>query len=93
MSRNDLAKRSGITSDAIQRIEKGERAPQITTLDALAKALSVPLEALLEGVGSKPTPLPLKLRSLNSLLKDASNEEVAAVEGCARSIIRLKSSK
>lgn len=42
LSQLALAEVSGITNDTICRIELGRRAPQVATIERLAKALNVP---------------------------------------------------
>jgi transcriptional regulator with XRE-family HTH domain len=46
MTREDLARRSGVSRNAIARLELGEREPSVRTLAGLARALGIQPEAL-----------------------------------------------
>jgi transcriptional regulator with XRE-family HTH domain len=48
MSQTTLAKRARLSREHIARLEAGRHAPSVTTLTKLAKALGVPVTALLE---------------------------------------------
>ena len=43
-----LAARAGLTREYISKLEAGKQDPSLTTISALAKALGVPVTALLE---------------------------------------------
>jgi transcriptional regulator with XRE-family HTH domain len=49
MSQAELARRSGLSVDAVSRLFRGQRRLNVNELDAFAKALEVPKEALLTG--------------------------------------------
>ena len=49
----ELARRSGLTNDAISILERGRRAPQATTVRALAQALGVPPAAFVTGTATE----------------------------------------
>ena len=53
LSQLALAAASGVTNDTICRIELGRRAPQVATIERLAKALNVPPDRF---VTDEPTP-------------------------------------
>jgi transcriptional regulator with XRE-family HTH domain len=48
MSQAQLAKRAGLTRVYVTRLEAGKQDPSLSTINALAKALGVPVTALLE---------------------------------------------
>jgi transcriptional regulator with XRE-family HTH domain len=48
MSQAALAQRAGLTREYVNRLEAGQQDPSLTTISALAKALGVPVAALLE---------------------------------------------
>jgi len=48
LSQATLAKRARLTRVYITRLEAGRQDPSLSTINALAKALSVPVTALLE---------------------------------------------
>ena len=48
MSQAALAQRAHLTRVYITRLEAGQQDPSLSTINALAKALSVPVTALLE---------------------------------------------
>ena len=47
MSQAALAKRAGLTREYVNKLEAGRQDPSLTTISALAKALGVPVTALL----------------------------------------------
>ncbi len=47
-SQRDLAKRSGLSANAISRIERGENSPTVSSLHQLAAALRVPIVSFFE---------------------------------------------
>jgi transcriptional regulator with XRE-family HTH domain len=49
LTQEELCERAGISVDAVTRIESGSRVPTLSTLDAIAGALGVPVAALLAG--------------------------------------------
>jgi transcriptional regulator with XRE-family HTH domain len=48
MSQAALAKRAGLAREYVNKLEAGKQDPSLTTISALAKALGVPVTALLE---------------------------------------------
>jgi transcriptional regulator with XRE-family HTH domain len=48
MSQAMLAERAGLSREYVNRLEAGQQDPSLTTISALAKALGVPVTALLE---------------------------------------------
>ena len=48
MSHAALSKRAGLTREYVNKLEAGKQDPSLTTISALAKALGVPVTALLE---------------------------------------------
>ncbi|MFC7670020.1 helix-turn-helix domain-containing protein [Hymenobacter humi] len=53
-----LAEQSGVSLRTIQRVEQGETVPRGHTMQALATALDVPLEALRAVAEDEPAPQP-----------------------------------
>jgi transcriptional regulator with XRE-family HTH domain len=47
-TQEDLAEASGLSRDAVSRIERGDRGPRLETLEAIACALKIPVTQLLE---------------------------------------------
>jgi len=61
LSQERLALASGIDRSYVGRVERGLENVTISTLDAMAKALSVPVVALLsEPEAGAPRPMPLR---------------------------------
>lgn len=52
----ELAERSGMATQAVSRIERGERSPTLETLDKLSAALGVTLGELADVAQSLPRP-------------------------------------
>jgi transcriptional regulator with XRE-family HTH domain len=48
LSQQRLAERSGLSREYVARLETGQHNPSLATLQKLAKALGVPVTALLE---------------------------------------------
>jgi transcriptional regulator with XRE-family HTH domain len=48
LSQAAIAKRAGLSREYVLRLEAGQQDPSLSTLTALAKALGVPVTALLE---------------------------------------------
>jgi transcriptional regulator with XRE-family HTH domain len=48
ISQQELARRSGLSREYVARLEIGQHNPSLATLQKLAKALGVPVTALLE---------------------------------------------
>lgn len=55
LTQEQLAEMSGLSRDALSRIERGDRSARITTLSQLSGALSVPISSLVSGT-SDPAP-------------------------------------
>lgn len=74
-SQEQLAEAAGISRDALSRIERGDRAARLDTLDALATALGVDLPGLIAGGrqvprpprGGEPKPNAIEASALNHL--------------------------
>lgn len=56
LTQDELAARSGLTSDTVRRIEQGTRNPSLEAIYALAAGLGVHASSLLEGRGAAPRP-------------------------------------
>lgn len=52
LSRDVLARRAGIHRTAVEKLERGERDPRLTTILRLARGLDRPPEALVEGLST-----------------------------------------
>jgi transcriptional regulator with XRE-family HTH domain len=52
LTARDLAARSGISAAMVSRIENGQVSPSLSTLEALARALEVPIVSLLRETGT-----------------------------------------
>lgn len=55
LSRQSLADAAGVHYDAIAKLERAERVPNLSTLEQIASALNLPLEMLLRDPSSVPT--------------------------------------
>lgn len=65
LTQQRLAKRAGLTKNTIFRIEKGlNKSPQVGTLQAIAGALEIPPEALLEDLPADAYTSNLEVRPL-----------------------------
>lgn len=58
LSQESLAAESGIAPSFLSQIENGRRSPTITTVDVLARALSVPIVELFAEPAEQPKGLP-----------------------------------
>jgi transcriptional regulator with XRE-family HTH domain len=47
-SQERLAEEAGLSTDAISRIERGDRGPRLETLDQIAQAVGLPLQKLVD---------------------------------------------
>jgi len=65
-SQRDLAERSGLSANAISRIERGENSPTVSSLHQLAAALSVPIVSFFENGEQLATVLVRKNRRLRT---------------------------
>jgi transcriptional regulator with XRE-family HTH domain len=65
-SQRDLAERSGLSSNAISRIERGENSPTVSSLHQLAAALRVPIVSFFENGEQLATVLVRKNRRLRT---------------------------
>lgn len=54
LSQDDLCGLSGLSRDAIRRLEKGERLPRLDTILQLAAGTNVSIGVLLEGMAWRP---------------------------------------
>lgn len=87
LTQEDLAKRSGVTQQAISLIEAGKRSPTENTMDLLAEALGCGTSDLVDG-GKKEKQLLTHKQA--HLLKEAS---VLNDEGIDRLILLISSLK
>ncbi|GAB3223067.1 hypothetical protein GCM10027346_01680 [Hymenobacter seoulensis] len=76
MSQEVLAEESGVSLRTIQRVEQGETVPRGHTVQALAAALGVPIEALLPEPEPKPIPVALPAAAAPALRPDRSYLEL-----------------
>ena len=61
MSQGELAKKAGLDPSQLSRLERGNRKPQIETLQKIAEALDVPVDTILGGAdlgGVRPLLIP-----------------------------------
>lgn len=56
LSQRELAERSGVSREYIARLELGQHDPTVGTLEKLAKALGVPVSALLDAPAATEKP-------------------------------------
>ncbi|QDL94492.1 helix-turn-helix transcriptional regulator (plasmid) [Paroceanicella profunda] len=63
---HQLARLTGISASALSLIETAKRDPRVTTLSRIARALRLPMSALLEGPGPDDTPAPPPARDEDS---------------------------
>lgn len=56
LSQQELAERSGVSTNTIGKIERGQRSPRAVTLERLANAIGVPLARLIHPDQSEVCP-------------------------------------
>lgn len=99
MTQEDLAERSGLTSEAVTRVERGTRKPTLETLNKLARGLGVGVVDLLGGgvpEFTAPPPMSVHLRKIVSQLEhqdDFVQKAAAEMIGAYVRAIRAKSKK
>jgi transcriptional regulator with XRE-family HTH domain len=89
-SQHQLAKESGLSKDAISRIERGDRSARLDTLEQIAYALGLPLLKLLD-VGQSPPQIPeseRRARLLQKSLEQSPPWLAAALPGWIRTLVR-----
>lgn len=69
MTQTDLAKRAGLATESISRIETGQRAASLASLEWIAVALDTTPAALIEDVPREMTPEMLRLTSMLASLR------------------------
>jgi transcriptional regulator with XRE-family HTH domain len=82
----DLAQASGLTPNYIGSIELGKRDPSLSSMEALAKALRVPVGQLIGG-SRELTPAGMEAATLYD---DATPEVQAAISSILRAMARSK---
>ncbi len=75
-SQEELAEAAGLSRDAISRIERGNRAPKLATLEAIANAAGVDVAVLMRAAGTPArSPLRAKNRRMQSIAQALSSLE------------------
>ena len=92
LSQNGLAKKAKLSVSAVNRLEAGETVPETKTLKALAKALNVSLNSLLERLQDRPTSSSSD-DSLSELIQQLSERDKDLVEQCVRVFLEYKKEK
>jgi|SRR5688572_20768782 transcriptional regulator with XRE-family HTH domain len=82
----DLAQASGLTPNYIGSIELGKRDPSLSSIDALAKALRVPIGQLIGG-SRELTPAGMEAASL---FDESAPEVQAAISSILRAMARKR---
>ena len=77
-TQEELAKRLGLSPSAVGMYERGEREPNLETLEKMADVFGVSLASLFEGVEKKPEPSALEAELL-SLFRRVPEERRHAV--------------
>lgn len=77
-----VAERSGLSTDALARIESGERSPTLNSLAGLAQALEVGVADLVTEDGARP---PAEARRIMSLLENQPSD----IRRAALEIVRV----
>jgi len=88
LSQRELARRAGLSMDAVHRIESGSRNPSLKTLLELAAALGTSPIELLGGPVSGKRFRP-RVERLAVFLEGQSDEVVEAVDKCMRLMVNL----
>ncbi|MFB7905641.1 helix-turn-helix domain-containing protein [Kitasatospora sp. NPDC056076] len=70
LSVKDLAKRLGVTAQAVYQWERGERTPSLPMFVAIAHCLRIPLESLMEQAKDINTRQAIKLAGANLITKN-----------------------
>ncbi len=87
LSQVRLARQAGLSADAVVRLEKKDRSPNVETLFKLADALGVHASELLPQPSGPARDDP-RFRALLWELRNAPDDVVHVVTECARSITR-----
>lgn len=82
MTQADVARLAGIARSQILMLERGERAPTVVTVAAVARALGVPVAELF-ATGAAANPGPDRADRVAERLRALGPEAVLAVEGIA----------
>lgn len=85
MTQEDLAERSGLTSEAVTRVERGTRKPTIDTLSKLAHGLGVDVTDLL-GSGDVVPATPTMSEHLRKIVSQLEHQDAVVQEGAAEII-------
>ncbi len=87
LSQEKLSEKIGIDSKHLSRIEVGGSFPALNTLAKLAEALNVELKDFFEFAHKADNPKELK-ETLNSLMREATGEDLRMAVKVLRAIIR-----
>lgn len=90
LSPAELARRAELTRGQIVVLERGEKAPTVVTVAAVARALKVPLSQLFE-YGAAANPGPDRSEVLLARLRGLGPEALRALEAVAEAIEAARS--
>lgn len=88
-TQEQLCEAAGVSVDAVNRIERGERTPTLATLASLARALGVEITDL---VRSEPLPAPRfkpPVQRLVTMLSSQPDEVLDAAEQMVRVLLKV----
>lgn len=89
LTQEQLCERSGISLDAVNRIERGTRVPTIETLERLAKGLNVPVgQFFAPERDHRPRKPPAPIARLVAFLEGESAEVQEGALELARALVR-----
>ncbi|MBP3488551.1 MAG: helix-turn-helix transcriptional regulator [Roseburia sp.] len=95
MSQESLALLAGVNPAFVGQIERGMKSPTVNTLQKIAGALEISLAELFtpkEMEDGNTSGRELELRHIQYLLRDLSDEDVAAVTRIVTEIVKIKHS-
>ena len=93
LTQADLARLARTSRSQVAAVERGDRAPTITTLDAFARALGVPLAQIVQDDAPPEAEGPDRVQRLALMLRDKSPAFVVAVERVVAAMDRLVEAK
>lgn len=90
ISQEELAFKSGISAAHLGQIERGLKAPTLTTIDKIAKALNITLPILFSFDITNTPNTSHELNKINVYLSGLSDSETAEIFKIIKAIVNLK---
>lgn len=89
LSQGDIEKRSGLLRCYISRVENGHTVPAVETLEKLARALEIPMYALLYEGEEPPKPLTASGRGIPDKLWGSSGKDARYLRKLQQCLSRM----